>query len=87
MGDTPSPTHRFYQLLALAYLACLSWMLLAPDPWVVFGEAGDRLAEQATGRLQTISNMPVPSSCWPSWHTWPCTYLIESGFTYGQACL
>jgi len=51
MGDTPSPTHRFYQLLVLVYLACLSWMLLAPDPWIVFGEAGERLAEQATRTL------------------------------------
>ena len=48
MGDTLSPTRRFFQLLTLVYLVCLSWMLLAPDPWIVFGEGGDRLAEQAS---------------------------------------
>ena len=51
MGDRHSPTRRFYQLVALVYLVCLSWMLLAPDPWIVFGEDGERLAEQASRTL------------------------------------
>lgn len=48
MDETISPYRRFFQLLALLYLAMLSWMLLAPDPWLVFGEGGDRLAETAS---------------------------------------
>ncbi len=48
MDETISPFRRFFQLIALLYLALLSWMLLAPDPWIVFGERGDRLAEQAS---------------------------------------
>ena len=48
MDETISPSRRFFQLLALLYLALLSWMLLAPDPWIVFGAGGDRLAETAS---------------------------------------
>ena len=48
MDETLPPSRRFFQLLALLYLALLSWMLLAPDPWIVFGEGGDRLAETAS---------------------------------------
>lgn len=48
MDETISPSRRFFQLLALLYLALLSWMLLAPDPWIVLGEGGDRLAKQAS---------------------------------------
>ena len=48
MGETISPSRRFFQLLALLYLALLSWMLLAPAPWIVFGEGGQRLAEKAS---------------------------------------
>lgn len=48
MGESISPSRRFFQLLALLYLALLSWMLLAPAPWIVFGEGGQRLAEQAS---------------------------------------
>ena len=42
-----SPARRLYQVIALAYLACLSWMLLAPDPWILFGENADQLADTA----------------------------------------
>jgi len=48
MDETISPSRRFFQLLALLYLALLSWMLLAPAPWIVFGEGGQRLAERAS---------------------------------------
>ena len=48
MDESIPPSRRFFQLLALLYLVLLSWMLLAPDPWIVFGEGGERLAKQAS---------------------------------------
>jgi len=41
-----SASGRFWQALALVYLACLSWMLLTPDPWILFGTPGQQLAKQ-----------------------------------------
>jgi len=46
-----SAAHRFWQALALVYLACLSWMLLTPDPWNLFGTPGQQLAEQVESTL------------------------------------
>ncbi|MDP7205985.1 MAG: VanZ family protein [Pirellulaceae bacterium] len=44
-------TRRFWQALALGYLACLSWMLLTPNPWILFGSPGQQLAEQVQSAL------------------------------------
>ena len=39
-------TGHFWPIAAILYLACLSWMLLTPEPWIMFGNDGNRLAEQ-----------------------------------------
>jgi VanZ family protein len=53
MGTSPnSPAAiRAWHILATLYLACLSWMLLTPDPWILLGDTGDRLAEQVERTL------------------------------------
>ena len=48
--NSPAAGH-FWHILAMLYLACLSGMLLAPDPWIMFGDKGDQLAEQVEPTL------------------------------------
>jgi len=44
-------TRRFWRAMALGYLVCLSWMLLTPDPWILFGSSGHQLSEQVENAL------------------------------------
>ncbi len=46
-----SAAHIFWQALALVYLACLSWMVFTPDPWILFGTPGQQFAEQLDSTL------------------------------------
>ena len=46
MEDAPAIRpwfHRGWQILASIYVVALSWMMLAPQPWIIFGSEQDRV--------------------------------------------